>query len=89
MTPKLKEAASKCPLVDILLQWGETAETILLLLVDMKTQLKQDLDKLKFTETACVTMLDGQRMFWVPEKDLLAVARSLWGLPYHDPVVGD
>ena len=86
MTPKLNEAASKCPLVDFLLQMGETPDNSLLLLVDLKIQLFHDLDKLKFTELTCVTMLDGRRMFWVPEEKLLEVAKVLL---LTDPAAGD
>lgn len=80
MTPELKEAASKCPVVAALHKAGETPEGILLLLVDLKIKLFQDIEDLKLLRPMRVEMSDGRTMICVYEENLLHVAESIWKL---------
>ena len=77
MSPELSEAANKCPLVAALLKADATPDTVLLLLVDLKIKLSQDLDELRFTEPKRVRMPDGLIMVWLPEALLLDAAEAL------------
>ena len=58
MIPELSEAARNCPFVSTLLKRGATPDEIILMLVNMKTQLLQDINELKCLVPKRVRMSD-------------------------------
>jgi hypothetical protein len=93
MTPELKEAARKCPVVAALHKVGETPEGIILILTNLRAQQLKDVADLKLLVPKLVKMSDGSMRIWrcperlipIDEYSPFDIGNAVWSMKDPEP----